>query len=353
MKKRAMVMAVAAMMAAGALTACGGGSKDTAGTADTKAAEETKAEEKSEETGAEASGEKQVFPAGTVTVYAMGNPQYRQQWFETWLDNHRDIAPDVKIEFVQTKGTADIREKITMTALSGATDDLPDAAMLDPVTIQDLAKAGLLKDETEYLTPLIDKMVDGATTDATISGHIYALPDSVRPQVLFYNKAIFDEYGIDPEMMKTMDGYIEAGRQLKEKSNGEVYLSYIDPTSKTWRYWGRRGLMPSAGATRPYAEKNGAFIQGVLTTFSEADALTRSQREQSIALLAKTMGLPAPVIASYLDHRPPTTIKPLSAEVAALQQQTADLFYENRLVPKKVDIRQRIWQPTQLEGKQL
>lgn len=55
------------------------------------------------------------------------------------------------------------------------------------------------------------------------------------------------------------------------------------------------------------------------------------------------MGLPAPVIASYLDHRPPTTIKPVNAEVAALQQQTADLFYENRLVPKKVDIRQRIW----------
>ena len=117
-----------------------------------------------------------------------------------------------------------------MTALSGATDDLPDAAMLDPVTIQDLAKAGLLKDETEYLTPLIDKMVDGATTDATISGHIYALPDSVRPQVLFYNKAIFDEYGIDPEMMKTMDGYIEAGRQLKEKEQRRslliLYRSY-------------------------------------------------------------------------------------------------------------------------------
>lgn len=99
--------------------------------------------------------------------------------------------------------------------------------------------------------------------------------------------------------------------------------------------------------------KDGAFIQGVLATFSEADALTRSQREQSIALLAKTMGLPTPVIASYLDHRPPTTIKPVNAEVAALQQQTADLFYENRLMPKKVDIRQRIWQPTQLEGKQL
>lgn len=51
-------------------------------------------------------------------------------------------------------------------------------------------------------------------------------------------------------------------------------------------------------------QKKRRFIQGVLATFSEADALTRSQREQSIALLAKTMGLPTPVIASYLDHRP-------------------------------------------------
>ena len=103
-------------------------------------------------------------------------------------------------------------------------------------------------------------------------------------------------------------------------------------------------------ASRPYAEKNGAFIQGVLDTFTQADALTQSQRQASIALLAKTMGLPEPVIASYLSHRPPTTIAPVDAHVAALQQQTADLFYQNRLVPKQVDIRERIWQPAGKEG---
>lgn len=104
-------------------------------------------------------------------------------------------------------------------------------------------------------------------------------------------------------------------------------------------------------AARPYAEKNGAFIQQVLDTFSQADALTQSQRQQSITLLAKTMGLPEPVIATYLDHRPPTTIAPVDAHVAALQQQTADLFYQNRLVPKQVNIRERIWQPAGIEGK--
>jgi len=98
-------------------------------------------------------------------------------------------------------------------------------------------------------------------------------------------------------------------------------------------------------ASRPYAEKNGPFLQHVLKTFSDADALTRSQREASVALLAKTMGLPENVIATYFDHRPPTVITPVSAETAAKQQQTADLFYENHLVPTKVDIRTRIWQP--------
>lgn len=254
MRKSRIALALAAAMVAGALTGCGGGSESSAPQATTAAKQE------GNESKAEGGTDKVVYPAGTLTVYAMGNPQYRQQYFETWLENHKDIAPDVKIEFVQTEGTADIREKITMTALSGATEDLPDAAMLDPVTIMDLSKAGLLCDETDYLAPLLDKMVDGATTDATVSGRIYALPDSVRPQVLFYNKEIFDKYEIDPDMMKTMDGYIEAGRLLKEKSNGEVFLSYIDPGNKTWRYWGRRGLMPQANAK--IWDDNGEIVVG-------------------------------------------------------------------------------------------
>ncbi len=283
--KKNIALFLAAALTAGSLTACGGGKDSQTSTTAAKTADQGGGSEQKAPEGGDSQGSSDtVFPAGTLTVYAMGNPQYRQQYFETWLENHRDIAPDVKIEFVQTEGTADIREKITMTALSGATEDLPDAAMLDPVTIMDLAKAGLLKDETEYITPLLSKMVDGATKDATIDGRIYALPDSVRPQVLFYNKDIFDKYGIDPETMKTMDGYIEAGRQLKEKSGGEVYLSYIDPTSKTWRYWGRRGLMPSAGAK--IWDENGEVVIG--TDEGAKKALGALDTMNSEGLLMKT-----------------------------------------------------------------
>lgn len=103
-------------------------------------------------------------------------------------------------------------------------------------------------------------------------------------------------------------------------------------------------------AERDWTEKNGAFLQEVLATFSQADALTRSDTAQSITLLSQTIGLPASVITRYLQHRPPMTITPVSPDIAARQQQTADLFYTNRLLPKKIDIRERIWQPAALKG---
>ena len=96
-------------------------------------------------------------------------------------------------------------------------------------------------------------------------------------------------------------------------------------------------------ASREFTEHNGPFLKQVLATFSTADALTRSQTEKSIHQLAQSMGLPEPVIAAYLSHRPPTSITPVSAETARAQQQTADLFYASHLLPVKIDISQRIW----------
>lgn len=221
--------------------------------------------------------EKTVYPAGTIVIYGTGQPQYLQEYYDAWLDRNRDIAPEVKIEIVQTEGHAQSREKITMTALAGADDDLPDATYLDPVNIMDLSQAGILKDETKFLQPYLSQLVDGAAADATINGKIYGLPESIRPNVLFYNQAIFDKYEIDPAMMNTFDGYAEAGRQLKEKSNGTVYLSYISPGNRTWRYWGRRGLMPQANA-RIWDEEGNVIIgedEGSKMAFGLLDTLNK------------------------------------------------------------------------------
>lgn len=259
--KKTLILILTLVLIAGTLTACQGNGSPAGSAGAAPAETSTAAPDSAASSGQDApAADATVYPAGTVTIYGTGQPQYLKVYYDAWLESHKDIAPDVKIEIVQIESNAKGRENITMTALAGATQDLPDAIFLGRVDIMDLAQADLLRDETDFLTPYIDKMVDGAVADAVVKDRIYALPESVRPNVLFYNKDIFEKYGIDPAMMSTFEGYAEAGRQLKEKSNGDVYLSYISPNVRTWRYWGRRGMMPQANAR--IWDENGNVVIG-------------------------------------------------------------------------------------------
>ncbi|MGH8450045.1 MAG: aliphatic sulfonate ABC transporter substrate-binding protein, partial [Pseudomonas sp.] len=71
--------------------------------------------------------------------------------------------------------------------------------------------------------------------------------------------------------------------------------------------------------------------------------LSLDQPDDSIALMAKTLGLPPTVVRSYFEHRSPAPIRPLEAVDIANQQRTADLFFANGLIPKKVDVQQIVF----------
>lgn len=186
-------------------------------------------------------------PPGQFTTWAFGQPKAEQMWQEDFLSRHPEIK-GVKVNMVTTTGEEEVRQKVMLAFTSGATTDMADMFSSFPVSMQAMADAGMLVDNTDFLNQYKDKLVAGALDQVYYKGKLYCLPRSLRPQVLFYNKEIFDKYGIDPAQMKTFEGYLEVGRQLKQKSNGEVFLSYEDPATRTWRYWGRRGLLPQANA---------------------------------------------------------------------------------------------------------
>ena len=234
MKKRALSMLLASALIISSFAGCSGSGTSSATASSVSGAAAGKASSTAE-----------TYATGKLVMYAYGSPKYLAAYYQNWLKKN---APNVTFQMVQTSGAADSREKVTTTYLAGSYDDLPDALMLDPANLMELVKGGMIKDETSYVTPLLDKMVAGAANDAKWQGKICALPDSVRPQELFYNKNIFDKYGIKAEDIKTIEDYVNVGRVLKQKSSGKVYLSYIDPGPNTWRYWGRRGLMPQANA---------------------------------------------------------------------------------------------------------
>lgn len=100
---------------------------------------------------------------------------------------------------------------------------------------------------------------------------------------------------------------------------------------------------PVYTARRAYAQDNGAFVHALLDELTAAEGLTRSQRQDSLNVVKKYMGLPDDVIASYLDNRPPSPILPVDDLIIRAQQTTADLFYQNQLLPKQIDVREAVW----------
>lgn len=197
--------------------------------------------------GASATATVKPVPAGKIVTWAFGQPKFLQLWNEDYLARHPEIK-GVTSDMVTTTGEEEVRTKTMLAFTSSTFTDVADMISTFPVSMQAMADAGMLVDNTEFLTPLKDKFVAGAFDQIAYKGKLFCLPRSLRPQMLFYNKEIFDKYGIDPAQLKTFEGYLEVGRTLKQKSNGEVFLSYEDPSTLTWRYWGRRGLMPQAGA---------------------------------------------------------------------------------------------------------
>jgi sulfonate transport system substrate-binding protein len=98
-------------------------------------------------------------------------------------------------------------------------------------------------------------------------------------------------------------------------------------------------------AARPYAEANPAFVHALLDELAKAEALTRTDKEASVQLLAGFMGLSPAVIERTFTHRPASPPIAVSDEIVKAQQATADLFFENRLLPKKLDVSAAVWRP--------
>lgn len=103
---------------------------------------------------------------------------------------------------------------------------------------------------------------------------------------------------------------------------------------------------PVYSARRDYAQSHGDFLRALLAELTAAEALTRSQREASLQVLTQSMGLPEAVVARYVDNRPPSPVLPIDETIIAAQQVTADLFYANKLLPKRLNVQEAVWTPS-------
>jgi len=99
--------------------------------------------------------------------------------------------------------------------------------------IADLASEGLLADISHLYVPLEGKYNPGVLDSFSYDGKIYGAPVLVASWIMFYNKPVFEEYGL--EEPKTWDEFITICDTLKE--NGVTPIGFTIGGGWTSFFW--------------------------------------------------------------------------------------------------------------------
>ena len=108
--------------------------------------------------------------------------------------------------------------------------DLPDLFAADIVYVPNWTEAGLFHDLTESIgkLPYADEINQGHVRAGTYEGKKYVLPFVLDLSVIFWNKALYKEAGLDPEKgPTTLDEFKEQALAVQKLGKRDVYGTYF------------------------------------------------------------------------------------------------------------------------------
>jgi multiple sugar transport system substrate-binding protein len=184
---------------------------------------------------------------------ALQEPTTLTLW--TWSTNVPDVVkafeaeyPKVKIDVVNV-GTGAAHYTKLQNAIKAGTG-APDIATMEYASLPQYALGGSLVDLKQFgFDEYENKFNAGAWKSVNVNGGLYELPHNAGPMALFYNKSVFDKFGVD--VPTTWDEYLDAARKIHAADpNSYIAADTGDAgftTSMIWAFGGKP--FQSDGAT--------------------------------------------------------------------------------------------------------
>ena len=182
--------------------------------------------------------------AGDVTTVGPEDGTHFELW--SFVDVHNNFYanmvnewneenPDRPIQITfTTYPYSDMHNKLMMSLQAGS--GAPDMCDVEISHFPEyLGDDTPLYDITDAMAPYEEDMVKArldiySRGDGTRVG----VPTHVGASMMYWNAEIFEQYGLDYKSVKTWDEYTELGRQLRDASNGEVFLTSVDTGGCDW-----------------------------------------------------------------------------------------------------------------------
>lgn len=202
LRTRGRLVGTAALAGVLALTlaACGSGSSDGSGDAAGGSADDVQAA---------------LEKGGTLTVWAW-EPTLKQV-----VTDFEAKYPNVDVNLVNA-GTGNDQYTALQNAIA-AGKGVPDVAQLEYYALPQFALSEAVTDLAQFgAGDLADTYSPGPWSTVTQGDKVFALPMDSGPMALFYNKEVFDKYGV--AVPTTWDEYVDAARAL-HAADPNVYLA--------------------------------------------------------------------------------------------------------------------------------
>jgi len=179
-----------------------------------------------------------------VFWHSMQNPVDRKS-IEGSVAQFNETHPGINAKILLVPGTETETTKLMTAVAAGAG---PDIYYLDRFTVAQKAYYGVLEPLEDFLVQagvdigaLRSEYFNFAAEEATYNGKLYALPWDTDTRVLYYNKKLFKEAGLDPNKpprtISELDEY--ADKLTIMKGNKIQQIGFIPWRSQGWHYtWG-------------------------------------------------------------------------------------------------------------------
>ncbi|GLB30641.1 putative arabinose-binding protein [Lacrimispora amygdalina] len=227
MKRKLTVFLAGAVTAAMMLSGC----SSAAGT-DPKAKADTEAQESAAEDNKEVVNT--VGPDSGTHLNMWSFAELHNTFYADMVGRWNKENPDRQIQVTfTTYPFSDMHNKLIMALQTGqGAPDLCDVEIGQfPNFLQGDVQLYPLNDALKpYQKDLVPSRLDVYSKD----GNYYGAPTHVGATVMYYNTEILDQYGIDYTKIKTWDDYTEAGKKLKEASDGKVKMTSVDTGGVDW-----------------------------------------------------------------------------------------------------------------------
>lgn len=112
------------------------------------------------------------------------------------------------------------------------------------------------------------------------------------------------------------------------------------------------GLTPANNfyeATRGFAEQHADVVGAIVKQLRETGLWVNGHPAETAALIAPKVGLPLPLVETWL-KRVPFGAVPVDEKIVAVQQGVADAFYAANLIPRKLSVAENAWIDKRVAG---